>query len=70
LFENAGLNGGNLSLTCKFDFSSSATGTGFSEGLIFGVALPTPEPPMSILLALGAAGLLAQAIRRSRRRAD
>jgi len=47
--ENAGQNGGNLCLTFKFDFSSSATGTGFSEGLIFGVALPTPKPSMSIL---------------------
>ena len=45
--ENAGLGGGNLSLEFKFDFNSSATGDGFSEGLVFGVPLaaPSPRPP-------------------------
>ena len=67
--ENAGLNGGNLTLEFKFDFNSSATGAGFSEGLVFGVAAPAPEPSSRILLALGALGLLARAaVLRNRRR--
>ena len=61
--ENAALNGGNLNVEFKFDFNSSATGAGFSEGLVFGVAAPTPEPSSWVLLAFGAIGLLARALR-------
>ena len=67
--ENAGLNGGNLNLEFKFDFNSSATGAGFSEGVVFGVAAPAPEPSSCVLLAFGTFGLLCRAVvlrRRSR----
>jgi hypothetical protein len=65
--ENAGLSGGNLTLDFKFDFNSSASGAGFSEGLVFGVAAPAPEPSSCVLLALGALGLLARAAQLRRR---
>jgi hypothetical protein len=60
--ENAGLTGGSLNLEFKFGFDSATSGAGFSESLVFGNAVPTPEPSSCVLLALGAFGLLARAV--------
>jgi hypothetical protein len=69
--ENAGLSGGSLNLEFKFDFSSSAAGAGFTTDLVFGNAIPTPEPSSSVLLALGVCGLLSRAaVLRLRRRSS
>ncbi len=54
--ENSGLNGADLNLEFKFDFSSAAVGAGFSSGLVFGNAALVPEPSSIALLALGRSG--------------
>jgi hypothetical protein len=61
--ENPNINSGQVNFEFKFDFSSSSANAGLYEGLAFGTSTPVvPEPSTSVLLALGAFGLLCRAV--------